>query len=448
MNVSFEKNGNVSGVLTINIEKADYAEKVKKSLTNLRKGAQVPGFRPGHAPAGMIEKRFGAQVKMEEINKMLQDNLFKYIKDNNLNILGEPLGNEEQEPQDIEKADDFTFKFDIALAPEFSFEFTDKDTLPYYEIHMSQEQIDSEVNRLREQAGAPASFEEYQEKDIVRGQLVELENGAPKAEGLVVEKASLMPVYFADKEQAKLFEGAKKGGKVTFNLSKAYEGREAEVATILKIEKEEVAAHNGEFEFTIDDISRIVPAELNQEFFDRVFGEGKVTSEEEMLKHMEDEAAKQFAASSDYQFLLDVKKAVIEKVGAFEFDEKLIKRLILQADPDKSEEVVNQVYESTIDGTTWQVIRNHFAKSYDIKVEDADVRSAAINAARMQFAQYGMRNIPEEYLEQYAEGLLKDQKAVSSFIDQAVDTKLAEALKKVVQLEKKPISVEDFNKLS
>lgn len=447
MNVSFEKNGNVSGVLTIQIEKADYADNVKKSLKNLRKQAQVPGFRPGHAPAGLVDKRFGAQVKMDEVNKLISDNLFGYIRDNKLNMLGEPLGAEDQEPQDIEQQDDFTFKFDIALAPEFKAELTDKDTVVYYDIEVSDEQVENQVKSLAQQAGRPESFEEYQERDILRGKLVELEGGEPKADGIVVEKASLMPVYFADQEQAKLFEGAKKDGVVTFNLAKAYAGREAEVATILKIEKEEVANHSGDFAFTIDDISRIVPAELNQELFDRIFGEGEVKSEEEFKARIKEETAKQYTSASDFRFLQDARAYVIEKIGKLEFPDALLKRLMLQNNQDKGAEFVDENYDKSIEVLTWQLVKEQLAEANGVKVEDADVRRAAMAFARMQFAQYGMNNIPEEYLEQYAENLLKDRNQVNGFIEQAVDMKLTAALKEVVKLDHKSISMEDFNKL-
>ncbi len=447
MNVSFEKNGNVSGVLTIQIEKADYADKVKKSLKNIRNQAQVPGFRPGHAPAGLVDKRFGAQVKMEEVNKLISDNLFGYIRDNKLNMLGEPLAAEGQEAQDIEAQDEFTFKFDIALSPEFKAELNDKDTVTYYDIEVPEEEVENAIARMAQQAGRPESFEEYQERDIVRGKLVELEGGEPKADGIVIEKASLMPVYFANQDQAKLFEGAKKDGVVTLNLAKAYEGREAEVATILKIEKDEVANHAGDFAFTIDDISRIVPAERNQEFFDRVFGEGVVKSEEELKARVKEDLAKQFTSSSDYRFLQDVRAYVINKIGQLEFPDALLKRLMLQNNQDKGADFVEENYAKSIEVLTWQLVKEQLAEANGVKVEDADVRRSAMDFARFQFMQYGMNNIPEEYLEQYAENLLKDRNQVNNFIEQAVDTKLIGKLKEVVKLERKSVSMEEFSKL-
>ena len=253
MDIQFEKISKVSGELTINMVKADYEANVNKSLKDLGKKVQMPGFRPGHVPASLVKKMYGTQAKAEEVNKLLQDTLFDYIKSKKINMLGEPLGSEKQQPQDIEKQDDFTFIFDIAIAPKFKAELDENDTIDYYDIEVSDDMISKQLGALQQQAGHPESVESYEEKDILRGTLAELdENGQPKEGGVVVETASLMPAYFQNDDQKKIFEGAKKNDVLTFNPTTAYDANEAELMSLFKVEREDVKNHTGNFSFQVN----------------------------------------------------------------------------------------------------------------------------------------------------------------------------------------------------
>ena len=339
MDIQFEKVGKVSGVLTINMVKADYEANVNKALKDLGKKVQMPGFRPGHVPAGLVKKMYGVQAKAEEVNKLLQDSLFDYIKTKKINMLGEPLGSDKQEPQDIEKQDDFTFIFDIAIAPKFKAELSEEDTIDYYDIEVSEDLITKQLGALQQQAGHPESVDSYEERDILRGTLAELdENGQPKEDGIVIETASLMPAYFKNDDQKKIFEAAKKNDVITFNPTTAYEANEAELMSLLKVEKEDVANHTGDFSYQVNEISRFVPATLDQEFFDKVFGKDEVHSEEEARNKIKESINELQQNDSDYKFLLDVRAYMEQKVGELEFADDLLKKIMKANNKDKDED--------------------------------------------------------------------------------------------------------------
>lgn len=446
MNISLEKNTPVTAVITLKMEKTDYEADVTKAIKNFCQKAQMPGFRPGKIPFGMAKKIYGAQAKMETINKLLSDKLFSYIREEKLNILGEPLPNEQQQTQDIENQDEFEFSFDVALTPEFKIELTDKDTIDYYEIEVSEEQIDQQVKALTQQAGHPEEVEEYKEGDILRGLLAELgEDGQPLEGGVQVEKGSLMPQYMQSDDQKKIFDGAKKNDVLTFNPAEAY--GDTELASLLRITKEEAEKHKGNFSFQVDEISRYVPAELNQEFFDRMFGKDVVKSEEEFRGKVKEQLAKQFEADSDYKFLLDLRAYAEKKVGELEFPNEMLKRIMIANNKDKDASFVEENFENSIRELKWHLIKEQLAEANKVKVEDKDIKATALEAARFQFAQYGMANIPDEYLEQYAQQMLKDQNQVNGLVERAIDKKLTDVLKKVVKLNRIAISQEDFGKL-
>ncbi len=448
MDIQFEKIGKVSGEITINMVKADYEANVNKALKDLGKKVQMPGFRPGHVPASLVKKMYGTQAKAEEVNKLLQDSLFDYIKTKKINMLGEPLGSDKQTPQDIEKQDDFTFIFDIAIAPKFKAELGEDDTIDYYDIEVSDDTITKQLGAMQQQAGHPESVEAYEDRDILRGTLAELdENGQPKEGGIVVENASLMPSYFQNDDQKKNFEGTKKNDVVTFNPTTAYNESEAELSSLFKIERDDVKNHAGNFSFQVNEISRFVPATLDQEFFDKVFGKDEVKSEDDARNKIKESIQELQKNDSDYKFLLDVRSYVENKVGNLEFPDELLKKIMKANNKDKDDKFIEDNYAKSIEELKWSLIKDQLAKANKIKVNDKDVKAAAVQAARFQFAQYGMNNIPDEYLENYAQEMLKHQEQVNALIERCVDQKLTEALKSKVKLNHKAISQEDFAKM-
>ena len=450
MNITFEAPDKVNGLMTITLENADYQPEVDKTLKDYRKRANIPGFRPGQAPMGMIKRQFGPSVKVDVVNKLLGEKLYGYIRENNVHMLGEPLPSDQQEQIDFEGDAALTFKFDIAVAPEFKAELTGKDKIDYYHITVDDKLIDQQVEMYQSRAGQYEKVEQFdaEQRDMLKGDLRELDaDGNVKEGGIEVADAVLMPQYMKVDDQKKLFEGCKLGDIITWNPRKAYPESDVEVSSLLKIEKDHVAEHTGDFTYQITEISRFVKAELNQQLFDQTFGEGVVNSEQEFRQKISDQISQQFLADSDYKFLLDVRSHMEKKVGKLEFPEALLKRVMLKNNEDKGADFVEKNFEGSIKELAWHLIKEQLVAAQGIKVEDADLKQVAKEAARAQFAQYGMSNIPDEYLENYATEMLKKQENVDGLVDRAVDVKLTAALKGAVKLNEKNISLEDFQKL-
>lgn len=448
MKVSFENPDKINGLLTITVEEDDYKSEVEKTLKDYRKKANVPGFRPGQVPMGMIKRQFGSAVKMDAVNKIVGEQINKYIADNKINMLGQPLASEAQQPQDLEKEAPYTFIFDIAVAPEFDIELTAKDKIDYYDITVDDALIDRQVEMFASRLGKNADVEEYADGDVVKGDLREFdEKGNTKENGLTVEAAMVMPEYIKAAAQKKLFKGAKVGDVITFNPRKAYKDRDAELASLLKVGKDKLAEHEGDFSYQITNIQRFENHPVDQELFDQTFGKGQVKDEKEFRAKIAEGLKKQLEMDSDYKFLQDVRKYAEEKVGQLTYPDALLKRVMKENNKEKDQEFIDKNYEASIRELTWSLIRNKLSEKAQVKVNDDDVRNAARETARVQFAQYGMNNVPDEYVNNYADQLLKKQESVQQFVDRAVDLKLIEAIKEVVKLNKKSISLDDFNKM-
>lgn len=448
MKISFENPDKVNGLLTLTVEEADYKENVEKTLKNYRKKANVPGFRPGMVPMGMIKRQFGTTAKVDEINKLLGEQIYKYVKDNNIQMLGEPLPSDKQEPVDMEKEAPYTFMFDIAVAPEFKAELTGDDTIDYYTITVDDKIIDQQIDVFASRAGHYDKVEDYQANDMLKGDIRELdENGNTKEGGITVEGAVLMPEYIKVEDQKKLFDGAKLGDIITFNPKKAYPESDIEVSSLLKMKKEEVADLTADFSYQITEISRYVKAEVNQELFDQVYGKDVIKDEKDFREKIAEGLKAQFAVDSDFKFIQDVRKYLVDKVGALTYPDALLKRIMLNNNKDKGEEFVEKNYEQSIKELTWHLIKEQLVMANGIKIEDADIEETAKEAAKAQFAQYGMNNIPEEYIENYAKDMLKKREYIDSFVDRSIDRKLTEILKNVVKLENKTATLEEFNKM-
>lgn len=448
MKISFENPDKVNGLLTLTVEEADYKENVEKTLKNYRKKANIPGFRPGMAPMGMIKRQFGTTVKVDEINKVLGEQMYKYIQDNKIQMLGEPLPSDKQAPVDVEGEAPYTFMFDIAVAPEFKAELTGDDTIDYYTITVDDKIIDQQVDMFASRAGRYDKVEEYQPKDMLKGDIRELdEQGNTKEGGITVEGAVLMPEYIKVDDQKKLFDGAKSGDIITFNPKKAYPESDVEVSSLLKIKKEDVAGLTADFSFQITEISRYTKAEVNQELFDQVYGKDAVKDEKEFREKIAEGLKAQFATDSDFKFIQDVRKYLENKVGALTYPDALLKRIMLNNNKDKGQEFVDKNYEMSIKELTWHLIKEQLVKAHGVKIEDADVKEAAKETARAQFAQYGMNNIPEEYIENYAADMLKKKEYTDNLVDRSIDRKLTEVLKTVVKLNGKTATLDEFNKM-
>lgn len=449
MNIQFECADKVNGLMTITVEKADYQEQVDKKLKDYRKKAQVPGFRPGMVPMGLIKKQYGTAVKVDEVNRVLGEKLYEYIRENKIQMLGEPLPNQEkQQPQDLQGDGPFVFVFDIAVAPEFKAELTAKDKVDYYDIKVDDKMIDDQVQMFASQAGEFVDAQEWSGNDTLRGDLRQLDaKGGTLEGGIEVEAAMVMPSYVKDEDERKKFEGCKPGDIIIFNPKKAYPDNDAEVAALLKKTKEEVKDIDSDFSYQVTEIRHFQPHAVDQELFDRIFGEGNVKSEAEFRQKIADGVKGQLTVNSDFKFLRDVRAYMDKKVGELSFPEAMLKRVMLNNNKDKGEEYVEKNFKASIDELKWHLIKEQLVTANNIKVEDADLKLIARDAIRQQFAQYGMNNVPEDVLDQYAEEQLKKRENIDNFVERAIDVKLMHALKQVVKMNKKEVSLEDFNKM-
>jgi len=448
MNISLENPEKVSGVLTLVVEEADFAGDVEKQLKDYRKKANVPGFRPGQAPMGMIKRQIGAQVKVDVINRLVGEKLYEYVQENKINMLGEPMPHLGEEPVDLDAAAPYTLKFDIAIAPEFKAELTKKDSIVYYDITTDDAIVDKQIEAFASRSGSYQKVDEYQDNDMIKGDIRELnEDGSAKDGGITVSQASMLPTYIKVDEQKALFQGCKVGDVIVFNPKKAYPESNIEISSLLKVSTEEAEKITSDFSFQVTEISRYQKHAIDQDLFDQVYGEGNVKDEADFRAKVAEGIKEQMVQNADFRFLQDVRKHIEKKIGEVKYADDLMKRIMLANNKDKGMEYVEKNYEASIKELTWSLAKNQLVEAQKIKIEDADVKAVAIDVTRMQFAQYGMTSVPEEYLEQYAEGMLKNREQVDNLVNAAVDRKLMAALKDVVKLNKKTISFEEFGKL-
>jgi len=435
-----------NATLTVCIEKADYTEKVEKSLRDYRKKANIPGFRPGMVPMGLLKKMYGKAVIAEEINKLVSDSLFGYIRENNVNMLGEPMPNEvEQKEVDFDKDESFEFVFDLGIAPEFEVELSKKDKVKYYNIAVSDEMIDNQLKSYTGRYGKYIQEEVVEEKDMIKGELLEMADGKVNESGLKVKDASMTASYMKDEQKA-LFVGAKKGDIITFNPAAAFEN-EAEISSLLKISKDEAKNISSDFQLKIDSITRYHESEINQELFDKVYGEGVVTSEAEFRTKIKENIQESLVADTDYKFGMDAKDALVAKYNNLTFPDAFLKRWVLSSNENLTPETLEEDYSKMIDDLKWQLIKNKIQKANNLKVEPTDVEAYAKKVAKAQFAQYGMIGMDDEIIANYAKDMMKKEDTLKSMIDRVSEEKVFACIKEAVKLDNKEVSIEEFNKM-
>ena len=442
MNFTLKDQDATSARLVVSVQEADYTTLVEKTLKNIRQKANIPGFRPGMVPMGLIKKQYGTAVKAEEINKLLQTKIFEYIRENNIDILGEPLPDEEQQSTlDLVNGKDFDFEFRIALAPKFDATLTKADNIVYSKIEPTEEMIDGQAKAYAQRCGEYKQMESYESGDMLKGALVENVEG-----GIEVKEAVMMPSYMKNDEQKALFEGKKVGDTITFNPNIAFDGHAAELASLFMIEKDKAAEVKSDFNFTIKEITRFVASEINQTVFDAAYGKDTVKSEEEFRAKIKQEIPSRFAVESDYKLLLDTRSYLMNRIGKLEYSESILKELMLANKEDKDATIDDETFQKSLNELTWHLIKEQLVKNAGIKIEEPDILEAAKDATRAQFAQYGMGNVPDELLENYAMELVKQGKSKEMLVNRAIDVKLIGAIKEAATLNEESISVEEFNK--
>lgn len=447
MNIVRKDHDSVNATITISIEKADYSEKVEKTLRDYRKKANIPGFRPGMVPMGLLKKMYGKSILADEINKMLSDELYKYIRENNIGILGEPLPNEEEQKEiNFDTQENFDFSFDLGLAPEFEVELTKKDKVKFYQIAASDEMVNNQVKSYTGRYGKYIQEEAVEEKDMVKGLIVELEGGQVKEDGIQVSDAVLTPAYMKDEASKTSFLGKKVGDQITFNPKTAFEN-EAEITSLLKLKKEDVAGLEADFLYTIESITRYHEAEVNQELFDKVYGDGVVTSEEEFIGKIKATIEDQLVQDSNYKFGMDAREALVKKYDSLVFPDAFLKRWLLVTNKELTAEKIDEDFPKMIADLKWQLIKDKIARANNVQVENEDVQAYGRQVARAQFAQYGMTGLDDAILDNYAKDMFKNEEQLRNIIDRVAENKVIEVIKNTVKLDTKEISIEEFNKM-
>jgi trigger factor len=447
MNITKENIDDLNAVLRVKIEKTDYEDKVETVLKDYRKKATIKGFRPGMVPIGLIKKMYGRAVEIDEINKVVTDNIQKYLADEKLEILGDPLPKaDEQDKIDFGTQEDFTFTFELGLTPEVDLKLSKKNKVNQYEIIIDEKMRGEYLENYTRRYGELRKAEQTEEKDVIKGRIEAIDdNGIVIPEGPSVEETSLGIDIIKDKKIKKEFIGKNISDSIDFDLKKAYPN-DTEIAGILHKKKEEVTDLGANYRFTINDISRFHPAELGKELFNRIFGEGVVNSEEEFMKRIEDEITINLKRESDFKLRMDIKNIAMEKTD-FQLPEEFLKKWLLRVNEKSTEEQIEKEFDSFRKDLKWQLIRNKVARDNEVKISEEELQKEAENITRYQFQQYGLFYATDEQITNYAKDTLKRDEDAKRIADKILEEKVILFMKEMVKLENKSVTIEEFNKL-
>ena len=450
MNVTLQNTDAVSGRLTVSVEENDYKEKVLADLKKIGRNNQIPGFRKGHVAIGELQRRFGRQVTSDVINELVYDAVTNYIKENKLNVLGAPVPVEVKE-LDLKNQKDFTFEFDLALAPELDIKVDKDEKIPYYNIEVSDAMISEQDAAFRKRFGAQVPGEEVEPDALVKGAIMQLNEDGTVKEGddaIQVISGILAPMYFVDKDEAAKFAGKKVGDKVVFNPRKACGNNEVELASMLNIDKNRTAEVQGDFEMTISEIIVVRPAEDGEEFFTNVFGKDRVHNAEEYKAALKDMIATELSGNSDMVFSFSARKYFLDKYGDMELPAAVLKRWLISRNESLNEENIDEEYSKMESDLKWQLIKERIAGLLGVKIEEADLMAQAKVLAARQFAQYGMTNMDDETITNFAKNILDDKNYRGRLIEQVGDVKFYTALKQAVTLEESTVSLDEFKEIA
>ena len=447
MNITKENIDDLNAVLKISVEKPDYDGNVEKVLRDYRKKANIKGFRPGMVPIGLIKKMYGKAVQIDEINKLVTENIQKYLSDEKIEILGDPLPRtDDREKIDFDTQESFTFSFDLGLAPAFDIKLSNKNKVPYYEIAADEKMKNDYLENYTRRYGKFEKADLSEVKDMLKGKIEALDaDGNPVADGLRVDDTTLSIDIIKNEKIKKHFIGKAENDVIDFDLRKAFPN-DNEIAGLLKKQKDEVKEINGDFRFTINEISRFYPADINQELFDRIYGEGVVSSEEEFRKKIEEEITVNLKNESEYKLSLDLKKTALEKTD-FMLPEDFLKRWLLKVNEKTTEDQIEKEFGTFKQDLKWQLIRNKIARMYEVKITEEELRKEAENITRYQFRQYGLFYATDEQVTNYAKETLKREEDAKRIADKILEEKVISLLKGMVKLDAKTVSIEEFNKL-
>lgn len=450
MNVTMQNTDAVSARLTVAVEENDYKDKVVAELKKIGRTHQIPGFRKGHVSLPDLQRRFGRQVTSDVINEVVYEAVMNYIRDNKLNVLGAPM------PVDIKELDlknqkDFTFEYDLALAPALDIKVDKDEHIPYYNIEVSDEMVDEQDKAFRKRFGAQVPGEEMEPDALVKGAIMQLNEDGTVKEGddaIQVISGILAPMYFVDKAEAAKFEGKKVGDKVVFNPRKACDGNIAELSSMLNIDKERTAEVQGDFEMSISEIIVVRPAEDGEEFYTNVFGKDRVHNAEEYRAAVKELIANELSGNSQMVFSFSARKYFLDKYGNMELPAAILKRWIISRNEALNESNIDEEYAKMEPDLKWQLIKERIAEILNIKIEEEDLMAHAKMLAARQFAQYGMTNVDDETIANFAKNILDDKNYRGRLIEQVGDAKFYTALREAVTLDEETVSLDKFKEVA
>ncbi|HLN55190.1 MAG TPA: trigger factor [Bacteroidales bacterium] len=447
MNITRENIDDLNAVLTLKIEKPDYEEKVENVLKDYRKKANIKGFRPGMVPIGLVRKLYGKAVRIDEINKVVSENIQKYLTDEKLEILGDPLPKEDEHVHiDFDTQEDFTFSFEVGLSPAIDMPVSENDTVTRYEITIDEKMRNDYIDNYKRRFGELKNEETIGEKDVVKGNVQALdEEGNVKAEGLTATDTSLGIDMIKDEEIKASFIGKHAGETVDFDIRKAYPN-DSEVAGILRIKRDDAAGITGNFRVTINEISRFYPAELNQELFNKIYGEGVINSEEEFMKKIDEEISSNLNKETEYKLMVDLKALALDKTE-MKLPENFLKRWLLRVNEKTTPEQIDEEFDNFRKDLKWQLIKNKIARENEVKITEEELLREAANITRYQFQSYGLYYATDEQIENYAKETLKREDDAKRIADKILEDKVIAVMKDKVKLESKNVTTEEFNKL-
>ena len=436
MNITRENIGELNALLKVEIKKNDYEENVEKVLRDYRKKANIKGFRPGMVPIGLVRKMYGRAVQLDEINKLVSESIQKFLVEEKINILGDPLPkSDENELIDFDTKEDFDFTFELGLAPQFELNLGKENKVDHYDLEIDEKMKNDYISNYTRRYGEFRNFDVTGDTDMLKGNIAAIDDdGNPVPDGPSAEDTALTISVIKDEEIKKDFAGKKVGEYIDFDLRKALPN-DYEIAGILKKQKDDVS-----------EINRFIPAEVNKELFDKIYGEDVVKTEEEFSVKIDEEIAKNLKRESDYKLMLDVKKLALERTE-FSLPEDFLKRWLLKVNDKTTEEQIEKEFDSFRNDLKWQLIRNKVAKDNEIRITEEELHAEAENITRYQFQQYGLFYATDEQIHNYAHEMLNREEDAKRIAEKLLEEKAVEKLKELVTLENKKISVEEFNKL-
>lgn len=448
MKISKTNVDDLNVVVKVTVEKADYEATVNETLKDYRKKANMPGFRKGMVPAGLIKKMYGKAALAEEVNKLLSRELTKYITEQNLNILGEPLPSESiNQPIDFDKDSDFEFAFDLGLSPEINLDYDKIGKLPFYEIIVDEQLIDSQIAEYSNRFGERVPADVVGENETVTGDFAQLDQEGNVAEnGIAAANVAVAVQLIQNQEIKQQFIGAKAGDVLKFNPRTAI-GNDHEVAHLLKIKDEEIESVDGEFNFTIQAINTFVPAPVDEALIKKIYGDTtEMTTGDELREKIRTELKSNLLYSSNYRFLVDAKET-LTNAAALQLPEKFLKRWLVETNEKVTAEQIEEEFDNFRKDLEWTLIKNKLGKENEIRVTEADLTSMAREMARMQFQQYGMSNVPDEYLDNYANSILQNKEQKQKMAEKKIEDKVLEFIKEKTGLDIKAVTQKEFDEL-